>query len=168
MGNGAFVIQQDELYVPCGADDNYFVCAYAFEDGFYASTMDVKFLPDGTAQFFANKKDVAVEVYALPSFELIYSNLCMDDFNNSSLHINLKATYELLYDPYYDITYYEWVEAQSANNMQLKATVNDATTNLDIDLLTFDCIEPTSDKRIKMTSLIQQNGEQNFKIHGLD
>lgn len=168
-GNGVFVIQNNELYVPCGSDENYFVCAYAIEDGFYVSTIDVKFFPDGTAEFFANKKNVIVELYTLPDFELIYSNLCMDDLQNSSLHVNLKGNYELIYDPFYDIEYYDFIfeEVMSANNMQIKATVNNATTNLDIDLLTFDCIEPTTEKKIKATSLFKQNGGQNFKIHGL-
>ena len=169
IGNGVFVIQNHELYVPCGSDDNYFVCAYAIEDGFYASTMNVKFMPDGTAQFFSNKKNVAVEIYTLPDFELIYSNLCMEDKKKSSLHVNLKGNYELIYDPDYDIEYYDFIfeEVVSANNMQITATVNDATTNLDIDLLTFDCIEPTTEKKVKVTSLFKQNGGQNFKIRGL-
>ncbi|MBT8313054.1 MAG: hypothetical protein KJP26_01225 [Maribacter sp.] len=166
-GNGVIVIKNGADYVACGGDDNNLVCVYEIKDDFYQSPIDMKFLPNGLAQFMAKSKDFAIEIYELPSFELIYSNLCMDEFQGN-LHINLLATYELISDdPFVDFDYYTFVEPASASNMQITAVVNDAARNLDIFALTWDCVAPTSEKRIKVTSLIRTNGTQNFKIHGL-
>ncbi|NNK11033.1 MAG: hypothetical protein HKP08_06790, partial [Flavobacteriaceae bacterium] len=148
-------------------DDKNLVCVYEIEDGFYKSPIDVHILPNGEAQFKAQSKNFAVEVYTLPNFDLIYSNLCMEEFEGN-LHINVKGTFELITDdPFVDFDYYTFVEATSANNMQITTTVNDAVRNLDIDLLTWDCVEPTSEKKLKVTSLFKKNGTQNFKIRGL-
>jgi len=91
----------------------------------------------------------------------------MEEFEGN-LHINVKGTFELITDdPFVDFDYYTFVEATSANNMQITTTVNDAVRNLDIDLLTWDCEEPTTEKKLKVTSLFKKNGTQNFKIRGL-
>ncbi|MEY8020048.1 hypothetical protein AB8P51_04415 [Muriicola sp. SD30] len=166
-GNGVIFIKNGADYVACGGDDKNLVCVYEIEDGFYKSPIDVHILPNGEAQFKAQSKNFAVEVYTLPNFDLIYSNLCMEEFEGN-LHINVKGTFELITDdPFVDFDYYTFVEATSANNMQITTAVNDAVRNLDIDLLTWDCVEPTSEKKLKVTSLFKKNGTQNFKIRGL-
>jgi hypothetical protein len=167
-GNGVIFIENGGDYAACGWDDKNAVCVYEIdENGFYRSPIDVKILPNGEAQFNAHSKDFAVEVYALPEWELIYSNLCMEEFEGN-LHINLKGTFELITDdPFVDFDYYTYVEAASANNMQITTWVDDAVRNLDIDLLTWDCVEPTTEKKLKVTSLFMPNGKQNFKIRGL-
>ena len=166
-GNGVVFIENGADYVACGWDDNNAVCVYEIEDGFYKSPIDLQILPNGEAQFKAQSKNFAVEVYALPAWELIYSNLCMEEYEGN-LHINLKGTYELITDdPFVDFDYYTFLEASSANNMQITTLVNDAVRNLDIDLLTWDCVEPTTEKKLKVTSLFKTNGKMNFKIRGL-
>ncbi|NNK11105.1 MAG: hypothetical protein HKP08_07150 [Flavobacteriaceae bacterium] len=167
-GNGVVFIKNGADYAACGWDDKNAVCIYEIdENGFYRSPIDVHLLPNGEAQFIGHSKDFAVEVYALPEWELIYSNLCMDEFRGN-LHINLKGTYELITDdPFVDFDYYTFVEPSSANNMQITTWVDDAVRNLDIDLLTWDCVDPTTEKKLKVTSLFKQNGGMNFKIRGL-
>ncbi len=166
--NGVIMIKNGGDYVACGWDDKNAVCVYEIdEDGFYRSPIDLHFLPNGEAQFIAQSKDFAVEVYALPDWELVYSNLCMEEYRGN-LHINLKGTWVLIDDDdFVDFDYYTFNEPSSANNMQITTWVDDAVRNLDIDLLTWDCDDPTVEKRLKVTSLFKQNGGMNFKISGL-
>ncbi len=167
QGNGVILIKNGADYVACGNDENYFVCVYGIEDEFYKSPIDLMILHNGLAQFKANSKDFAIEVWELPSFNLLYSNLCMDEYEGN-LHINLLATFKLVTDdPFVDFEYYTYDEPASANNMQITARVNDATRNLDIDELTWDCVDPTTEKKVKVTSLDKKNGSYYFKVHGL-
>ncbi len=167
-GHGVIFIRNGGDFVACGGDDKNVVCVYEIdENGYYRSPIDLHILPNGEAQFLAKSKDFAVEVYAMPDWELIYSNLCMEEYRGN-LHINLKGTFELIEDdPFYDFDYYTYVEGSTANNMQITTWVDDAVRNLDIFELTWDCEYPTSEKRLKVTSLFKQNGGVNFKISGL-
>lgn len=165
-GNGVIFIENGGGYVGCSFGEEKFVCFYEIgEDDFYAPFGDVRILPNGQAQFHIKSKEFAVEVYNA-DFDLIYSNLCFDN-RRGNLHANLKAPFELITDdPFVDFDYYLPVfdEVSSANNLQLSATVNDAARNLDIDLLTWDCVEPTSQKELRVTSLQSASGNQNVKI----
>ena len=165
-GNGIVFLKNGGDPVACSVDGNYMVCVYEIADGFYKSPIDIRILPNGEAQFIANSNNFAVEVYELPSFELIYSNLCMDAFEGH-LSIHLKGTYTLVDDPYYGFEYYTYDVPSTDNMMKMWATVNDAVRNLDIDNLTFDCESPTSEKRVRLTSIIKTNGEEIFRLKGL-
>ncbi len=165
--NGIVFIKNGADPVACSVSGDYLVCVYEIEDGFYRSPIDVRILPNGQAQFIARSRDFAVEIYELPSFELIYSNLCMDEFQGY-LFIHVMGTYKLVTDdPYYDFEYYTYDEPSTDNIMWLTAKVTDGVRNLDIDNLTFDCVEPTSTKRVWVTSIIKKNGEEIFKLNGL-
>ena len=165
-GNGVVFIKNAADYVACSFGEDRFVCFYEIdENGFYRSPIDVKFLPNGEAQFNSSSKDFAVEVYN-EVFDLIYSNLCYEE-RVGNLHINVKAPFELITDdPFVDFDYYRPVfsEISSANNLQLTAVVNDAASNLDEVNLTWDCTDPTSEKRLKVTSLFTPGGNSNVKI----
>lgn len=166
-GNGVIFIKNGADYVACGGGDDFLACVYEMENGFYKSPIDVQILPNGEAQFIGHSKEFAVEIYTLPNFELIYSNLCMDEFIGN-LHINLKGTFEIVDDdPLVDFEYYTYVEGSTANNFQMTAVVEDGVRNLDIDALTWDCVEATTQKRVKATSLFMPNGKMNLKIQGL-
>ncbi len=165
-GNGVVFIKNAADYVACSFGEDSFVCFYEIdENGFYRSPIDVTFLPNGEAQFNSRSKDFAVEVYN-EVFDLIYSNLCYEE-RVGNLHINVKAPFELITDdPFVDFDYYTPVfsDISSANNLQLTALVNDAARNLDIDNLTWDCTDPTSEKKLKVTSLFTPSGNLNVKI----
>lgn len=165
-GNGVVFIKNAADYVACSFGEDSFVCFYEIdENGFYRSPIDVKFLPNGEAQFNSRSKDFAVEVYN-EVFDLIYSNLCYQE-RVGNLHINVKAPFELITDdPFVDFDYYTPVfdEISSVNNLQLTAIVNDAARNLDIDNLTWDCADPTSEKKLKVTSILSPGGSLNVKI----
>ncbi len=165
-GNGVVFIKNGADYAACSFGEDSFVCFYEIdENGFYRSPIDVQFLPNGEAQFKSRSKDFAVEVYN-EVFDLIYSNLCYQE-RVGNLHINVKAPFELITDdPFVDFDYYRPVfdEISSANNLQLTAIVNDAARNLDIDNLTWDCADPTSEKKLKVTSLFSSGGNMNVNI----
>jgi hypothetical protein len=165
-GNGVIFIENGGGYVGCSFGEEKFVCFYEIgEDGFYAPFGDVRILPNGQAQFHIKSKEFAVEVYNA-DFELIYSNLCLED-RSGNLHANLKSPFVLIEDDgFVDFAYYSPVfeEVSSANNLQLSTVVNDAARNLDIDLLTWDCVEPTSEKRLSVTSIQSAGGNLNVKI----
>nr|WP_286944147.1 hypothetical protein [Allomuricauda sp.] len=153
--------------VACSVSGDYVACVYEIEDGFYRSPIDVRIFPNGQAQFIARSRNFAVEIYEVPSFELVYSNLCMDKFQGF-LFIYLRGTYTLVTDdPFYDFEYYTYDEPLSDNIMWMTAKVTDGVRNLNIDELTFDCVEPTSEKRVWLTSIIKKNGEEIFKLKGL-
>ncbi len=165
-GNGVVFIKNGADYAACSFGEDSFVCFYEIdESGFYRSPIDVKFLPNGEAQFTSRSKDFAVEVYN-EVFDLIYSNLCYEE-RVGNLHINLKGEFQLITDdPFVDFDYYSPVfdEYSSANNLQLTSIVNDAARNLDIDNLTWDCSDPTSEKKLKVTSMLSPGGNLNVKI----
>lgn len=167
-GNGVVFIKNGADYVACSGGDDSFVCFYEIDqNGFYRSPIDLQFLPNGEAQFKSKSRDFVVEVYEVNGdgiVDLIYSNLCYED-RTGNMHINLKGTYVLITDdPFVDFDYYTFVTPSSANNLQINALVNDAARNLDIDNLTWDCVDPTSEKKLKVTSLFSPGGNENITI----
>lgn len=172
-------IQHGADPVPCTiTDGKYLACAYEIVDGFYQSPIDVRILPNNEAHFIARSSNFAVEVYEMPNFDLIYSNLCMDEFEGF-LFIYARGTYELIDDPFYGYQYYvltgplpeDSSENESGpsrdNVLVMTAKVTDGVRNLNIDELTYDCEMPTSVKHIRIRSIIRSTGEEEFSLTGI-
>lgn len=167
-GNGIIFFENQGDLVACGGggDQNFF-CVYEIKDGFYNSPIDVTILPNGEAQFQARSREFKLEVYTPDFEELLYSNLCLEDFKGN-LHINLKAPYDMETFEGIDIYFPDFTNPSTANNFQMTAEVDDGVRNLDIENLTWDCDPgPRTEKKFKVTSLFMPNGKVNIRVKEL-